>query len=493
MARRRGGGEGRHAAGRRGAAGGEAQRAGRRRRLTRSRREKEEGRGNFVHMGIIESVRPISKPIEAKQMQSLARLAAGLRRPSVGSIFAAVHPPLARRDDPKGNLNCLYWYACRPMLDFGAKGEKRYNPRSETKEQWNTVEGMGRAVVEGTTQKHPMITTEEVIESNLSTPMSARGMMLFPSVFRNSSHRDGAIYKVEEIQWKHDYFDIITNRNETGHNVAGGMSQTMARLEPMRFSVARRCKPDPENCRYHSPCTMVQIFPLKLARAHVNTGPVLLYGYLAARDDLDSALNYVFYRTRDDPIIVQQGSPIEITGPKRGILLYSDVLFEFDMRIKIGEQEEDDLQLIDGIIELYEVEMVDEPTTVRIDGNSGTVYMPVAKISKGVEATVEVVISEVQNGFDFSLSSVVSVGYLPEEFQLFGGYIGESCGLRRFVVAVSLDTLMHLKFKVDQKGSNVAKHCCSFEAKLHGCDTHRIKLEVASISVKVAWSPMRDE
>jgi hypothetical protein len=38
----------------------------------------------------------------------------------------------------------------------------------------------------------------------------------------------------------------------------------------------------------------------------MNSGSVQLYGYIAARDDVDSMLNYVFHRTRDDPIIVQQ-------------------------------------------------------------------------------------------------------------------------------------------------------------------------------------------
>jgi hypothetical protein len=39
-----------------------------------------------------------------------------------------------------------------------------------------------------------------------------------------------------------------------------------------------------------------------------------------------------------------------MTGPKRGILMLSDVLFEFDMRIKTGVNEEEDIQLIDGLI-----------------------------------------------------------------------------------------------------------------------------------------------
>jgi hypothetical protein len=61
----------------------------------------------------------------------------------------------------------------------------------------------------------------------------------------------------------------------------------------------------------------------------------------------------VFNRTRDDPfVVVQDGDDqfIRMSGPKRGIEMQASVLIEFDMRIKMGENEEDDLQLIDGAV-----------------------------------------------------------------------------------------------------------------------------------------------
>ncbi|EAY88211.1 hypothetical protein OsI_09660 [Oryza sativa Indica Group] len=155
------------------------------------------------------------------------------------------------------------------------------------------------------------------------------------------------------------------------------------------------------------------------------------------RYHVDSMLNYVFNRSRDDPIAVHQGSLIEMTGPKRGIALIPECLFEFDMRIKTGEKEEDDLQLIDGMIELDEMRMPETPYTTRINGDSGSVDLCLANVSNGVEATVEVVISELMvNGFDLSISCVVSSSRYEydesKEFQIFGGSIGEACGLRSF-------------------------------------------------------------
>jgi hypothetical protein len=57
---------------------------------------------------------------------------------------------------------------------------------------------------------------------------------------------------------------------------------------------------------YEIPCDMMQIFSLKLAKTPINSASIQLYGYIAARDEADYMLNYVFNRSRDDPIIVQQ-------------------------------------------------------------------------------------------------------------------------------------------------------------------------------------------
>uniref|UniRef100_A0A8R7TK80 DUF6598 domain-containing protein n=1 Tax=Triticum urartu TaxID=4572 RepID=A0A8R7TK80_TRIUA len=142
-------------------------------------------------------------------------------------------------------------------------------------------------------------------------------------IISGSGHRDGAIYK-RAAYWEHNFFFDITDRTET-------------RLEPTRA--------------YEMPRNVMQIFSMKLAKAPINSGSIHLYGHIAAHDEVDLRLNYVFNRSRDDPFIVQQGSLNEMNGPKRTILLIFDVLLEFDMRIKNGENEEDDLQLIDGISE----------------------------------------------------------------------------------------------------------------------------------------------
>jgi hypothetical protein len=43
-----------------------------------------------------------------------------------------------------------------------------------------------------------------------------------------------------------------------------------------------------------------------VAKIPLDVGKIELYGYIAARDDLEPLLNYVVNVSRDDPIIVEQ-------------------------------------------------------------------------------------------------------------------------------------------------------------------------------------------
>jgi hypothetical protein len=73
---------------------------------------------------------------------------------------------------------------------------------------------------------------------------------------------------------------------------------------------------------------MLQILSLEVAKLPADAGSVEVYGYVAARDDIDPFLN----------IIVEQGFVINIAGPNRGIDMEVETLIKYDMRIKIGEE-----------------------------------------------------------------------------------------------------------------------------------------------------------
>lgn len=179
-----------------------------------------------------------------------------------------------------------------------------------------------------------------------------------------------------------------------------------------------------------------------------------------------------------------------MAGPKRGIELIDTILVEYDMRIKTSKQEKDDLQLIDGVSYIDGIRDVEDRSIFirRIYGESGIIEITGSRLNFGVEATVEVIISEVYNSFNLHLTCFTSG--LEKEIWLFDGDIGESGGLKRSVVAVKIDTSIDFKLKVASESSRTTKHCCSFMADQHGSVSHEIKTDPALISVKVTWSTL---
>jgi hypothetical protein len=177
-----------------------------------------------------------------------------------------------------------------------------------------------------------------------------------------------------------------------------------------------------------------------------------------------------------------------MTGPKRGINLFCNVLIEYDMKIKTGEQEKDDLQLIDGVRIIDELLTSSKPCTNRIHGDSGAIDIARMCVSYAFEATLEVAISEVHSSFDLCLSCYTSG--VDEEIWLFDGVIGEPYGLRRHGLAVRRGKCLDLKFKVGSGFECSAEYCHSFKATSHGCGSAQIKIGFALVTLKVTWSSL---
>nr|XP_034604748.1 uncharacterized protein LOC117864757 [Setaria viridis] len=293
-------------------------------------------------------------------------------------------------------------------------------------------------------------------------------------ILPESKHRDGSIYRCMDTLWKEEYRITVMR---------------VTRLEAMTLSDSAYCIIHNGTCMQHYPGCMLQIFSLELAKIPMDGGSVELYGYIAVRDELDPLLNYVVNFSRDEPIVIEQGSLINMAGPKRGIDMMDYALIEYDMRIKSGEQEKDDLQLqlIDGASIIGPAGLWC-PSRVRITGGCGAIDLILSRLENAVEATVEVLISEVQSSFSLSLGCLTSG--LNNEIRLFDGAIAESCCLKRSVVAVVLDSLIDLKFKLGSLLSSSDLHCCYFKSKTHGHDTQEIKTDFALISVKVTWSTL---
>jgi hypothetical protein len=79
------------------------------------------------------------------------------------------------------------------------------------------------------------------------------------------------------------------------------------------------------------------------------------------------------------------------------------------------------------------------------------------------------------------------VGRITQEIKIFRGTIGDLCDVKRFVVAVRLNSDLFLYFKVPALGVDPI---CKFAvgAVAHGCTYRCHELDSSTIEVKVTWS-----
>lgn len=170
-------------------------------------------------------------------------------------------------------------------------------------------------------------------------------------VIRGSKHADGSIYR-QDTHFCHSLYRLDDTRETT-------FTPTIL-VDPVTN------KPVTEG-RSLSGCALMQIFSLKLVNHSAvapAAGPIMLYGFMAARDLLQPLRNYVLNRTRDDPLVLHRDPnnpssplPIQLSGPKRAIYLNARALMEYDVRIKMATEDEDSaahrrrlhLQRADGV------------------------------------------------------------------------------------------------------------------------------------------------
>uniref|UniRef100_A0A0E0L406 DUF6598 domain-containing protein n=1 Tax=Oryza punctata TaxID=4537 RepID=A0A0E0L406_ORYPU len=145
--------------------------------------------------------------------------------------------------------------------------------------------------------------------------------------------------------------------------------------------------------------SMLQIRSVKFVD-HLQHGrlQVLVYGFIAARDDLEALPNFLFNRTREEAQEVRLYHPIlDLLSPLRGISAFEHVLVEFDLKLKTGTCSADDEVLVDGCIEFTQRTVSrsgDKILRSCIQGSVCSVDMEYMFIRHSVEATVEIYLSE---------------------------------------------------------------------------------------------------
>uniref|UniRef100_A0A0E0L405 DUF6598 domain-containing protein n=1 Tax=Oryza punctata TaxID=4537 RepID=A0A0E0L405_ORYPU len=203
-----------------------------------------------------------------------------------------------------------------------------------------------------------------------------------------SSHRDGFF----GMPWHSGY-----RMNETAPTSLGRS----------RFTTPGRSE--------YSATNMLQVCSLRLA-ADGELQRALVYGIVAARDDMEGLPNFIFNRAREDAQEVTMSFPaLELSSPVRGISAFEHVLLEFYLKLKTGDDgnggSDDDDVLIDGCIEFAGgiTRYTGRLLRSRIQGPAGSVDMDYMFVNKGVEAAVEVFLDDSCAGCFESMAAVYRV------------------------------------------------------------------------------------
>ncbi|CAL5009871.1 unnamed protein product [Urochloa decumbens] len=243
---------------------------------------------------------------------------------------------------------------------------------------------------------------------------------------------------------------------------------------------------------FHEPTPILQIFNVKLQTYLANVAdPVEVYGIVAVRDDEDYCRNYLFNRSRGNPLDISlTGGYLCLLSPRRGMSMRFNCLIEVDIRVKaLGDDDTEDKTRADGCMELIEDRIYFEKlTTCTMSGPYGSVAFDYDIFRYGFEATIELDFLEVpEGGFGMQMC-----GYTTAQ-KYYYAFIDKNCecdGFVRstgrfpqyFVAAVQMDDYFLVDFAE-------GKSPLIFKPTIHGSEEKEYSFHNGALaSVKVSWS-----
>ncbi|KAK3137745.1 hypothetical protein QOZ80_5BG0456620 [Eleusine coracana subsp. coracana] len=258
-------------------------------------------------------------------------------------------------------------------------------------------------------------------------------------------------------------------------------------IPPMRYT-DRVSKPGQEPYR---PRVGINVFSVKMSTSDVGF-PIHVYGTVIARDSIDHKCLYLFRLDRDDcQLINSVDESLMLTGPKRGIVLMSDVYVEMDLKIK--DHGVQDRELSKGVLNirgiarryLHECAVESKSLATRLS----TVDVMYAVLPLAVEATIVI---EVVQGEDFYGEITAHTTTVRNRLLLYNTKVAGCCGandgfipLIRPVMSVSMKEMLVIVAKTDD-GKD--ERTISFTPDVNSYDEDDITIGATQMHVKVTWS-----
>ncbi|CAM0958528.1 unnamed protein product [Alopecurus aequalis] len=268
-----------------------------------------------------------------------------------------------------------------------------------------------------------------------------------------------------------------------GYHHMSDVSQTV--LPPKRYT---RCEPVTSVRCFHKPWAMLQLFSIKL-KAYLQdiATSVEVYGFVAIRDGEDHRRNYLFNRSRGDPVTINMTKDyLPLLSPVRGMSMAYECLIEVDIRIK-GDKE--DVTLVDGCSDLIEGRcLYDTEVEGTMDDTNGAAIFDVVIFRRAFEATIELSFTDVPAGG----MEMKMCGYTAFSKNLYY-FMDKQCECDRFVAsagkypqyfvaAVPFEDTLFLDFME-------GKLSVPFKAAVHGSQEREYRFHNgAMVLVTVSWS-----
>ncbi|KAK8458224.1 hypothetical protein SEVIR_3G339820v4 [Setaria viridis] len=258
---------------------------------------------------------------------------------------------------------------------------------------------------------------------------------------------------------------------------------------------------------------LVQFIDINIAGYHhARPGPARIFGFIAARDEIEPLRNYVYRRqiSNYESVPVKRNTGVarlSLISPARVISMVARALIEFELYVLTEDRPEDEPKddcLIEGCTEFTNLHSsVSYIEHRRLYGNNCALDVKFAVLVNAVEARIDVEVlrlGDIASGINLKVYAKTS-GF-REVIRLFEDAAPKPGAVMSFVVAVETYNYLDLYIEgspgnnpvLGQKEEQVSRSWwkCSFGSSYHCMEEEVAELgNFGEVSVKVNWKSYR--